>query len=90
MKQIRLGEVHYLRALYYWLIVETWGGVHLTTEPTIGVETTSTRSPVQDFYDVIFSDLDIAIANLDGRIAHEGGRVTKPAAEAFKARMLLT
>ncbi len=90
MKQIRLGEVHYLRALYYWLIVETWGGVHLTTEPTVGVETTSTRSSVQDFYDVIFSDLDMAIANLDGRIAHDGGRVTKPAAEAFKARMLLT
>lgn len=89
-KKIRLGEVHYLRAMYNWLIVETWGGVQLNTTPTEGVVTTAYRSSVDDFYATIFSDLDIAIANLEGRNAHDGGRVTKPAAEAFKARMLLT
>lgn len=89
-KKLRLGEVYYLRAMYNWLIVETWGGVHLSTKPTIGVQTTSTKSSVDEFYKVIFADLDLAIANLGGRINHEGGRVTKPAAEAFKARMLLT
>ena len=89
-KKIRLGEVHFLRAFYYWHIVELWGGVDLSTEPTVGVKTTSTRSPVEDFYSLIFEDLDIAIQNLDGKISHEGGRVTLPAAEAFKARMLLT
>jgi tetratricopeptide (TPR) repeat protein len=88
-RKLRLGEVHFLRALYNWLIVETWGGVSLNTEPTDGVQTTAFRSPVEDFYALIFADLDIAIANLEGRTAHDGGRVTKPAAEAFKARMLL-
>lgn len=89
-KKIRLGEVHYLRAMYNWLLVETWGGVQLNTEPTEGVVTTAFRSTPEAFYEVIFSDLDIAIANLEGRVNHDGGRVTKPAAEAFKARMLLT
>ena len=89
-KKLRLGEVYYLRAMYNWLIVETWGGVHLSTKPSVGVQTTSTRSSVDEFYNVIFADLDLAIANLEGRKTHEGGRVTKPAAEAFKARMLLT
>lgn len=89
-KKLRLGEVHFLRAMYNWLLVETWGGVQLNTDPTTGVVTTAFRSSETAFYDVIFSDLDIAIANLEGRVAHENGRVTKPAAEAFKARMLLT
>ena len=90
LKKQRLGEVHFLRALYYWIIVETWGGVHLSTEESKGVVLTANRTPVEKFYDLIFSDLDIAIANLDGELVPAGGRVTKPAAEGFKARMLLT
>lgn len=90
LKKRRLGEVHFLRAFYNWKIVEMWGGVALSTEPTVGVVTTSTRSSVEEFYNLIFSDLDIAIANLNGVTTPQGGRVTKPAAEAFKARMLLT
>lgn len=90
VKKLRMGEVHFLRALYNWLIVETWGGVHLTTEPSTGPMLTANRTSVDKFYDLIFSDLDNAITNLEGRKSVEGGRITKPAAEAFKARMLLT
>jgi hypothetical protein len=89
-QKLRLGEVHFLRAMYNWLLVETWGGVQLNLSPTEGVVTTAYRSTEKEFYAAIFSDLDIAIANLDSRVNHEGGRITKPAAEAFKARMLLT
>ena len=89
VKKLRIGEVHFLRAMYYWLIVETWGGVHLTTEESKGVILTANRTPVEKFYELIFSDLDKAITNLNGRLSPEGGRITKPAAEAFKARMLL-
>ena len=32
VKDIRMGEAYFLRALYLWHIVETWGGVYLTTE----------------------------------------------------------
>ena len=32
VKDIRMGEAYFLRALYLWHIVETWGGVYLSTE----------------------------------------------------------
>src|SRR5690606_37511837 len=43
-KQRYDAEVRFLRAQYLFLIVETWGGVVLNTEPTQGVVTTATRS----------------------------------------------
>jgi starch-binding outer membrane protein, SusD/RagB family len=83
------GEVRFLRAHYLWLITETWGDVVLSTEPTAGVVTTAKRSSVEDFYKVIFADLDIAIANLaPGKSTN--GRITQDVAKAFKARMSLT
>lgn len=90
VKKLRLGEVQFLRAFYYWHIVETWGGVHFTLDETNGVITTANKTSVDKFYEQIFTDLDASIANLAGQTAAAGGRVTKPAAEAFKARMLLT
>jgi len=83
------GEVRYLRAFYLFHIVEIWGGVVLNTEPTVGAVTTATRSSVEDFYKVIFEDLDFAIANLDPKKSIDG-RVTQDAAKAFKARACLT
>ena len=85
----RLGEVHFLRALYLHLIVETWGGVVLYTDETQTAENTATRSSVEDFYAQIFSDLNIAITNLAGTSIKENGRVTEMAAKALKARMCL-
>ncbi|MCF2444730.1 RagB/SusD family nutrient uptake outer membrane protein [Dyadobacter sp. CY345] len=83
------GEVRFLRAHYLWLITETWGDVVLSTEPTISVVTTAKRSSVEDFYKVIFADLDVAIANL-APAKSTTGRITQDVAKAFKARMSLT
>lgn len=83
------GEVRFLRAHYLWLITETWGDVVLSTEPTSGIVTTAKRSSVEDFYKVIFADLDIAIANL-AAAKSTNGRITQDVAKAFKARMSLT
>lgn len=83
------GEVRFLRAFYLFHIVEIWGGVVLNTEPTVGAVTTAQRSSVEDFYKVIFEDLDIAIANLDPKKSIDG-RITQDAAKAFKARANLT
>jgi len=88
-QKIREGELRFLRAFYYWHIVETWGGVHFTTEPTAGVETTANKTPVETFYQQIFEDLAFATTNLPNT-STEYGRVTKPAAEAFLAKMYLT
>lgn len=88
LKATRLGEARFLRAFYLWHIVETWGGVHFTTGEQIGVTTTANRTPVETFYQQIFEDLNYAAENLPVT-TDQYGRVTKPAAEAFLARMHL-
>lgn len=89
LRPVREGELRFLRAFYYWHIVETWGGVHFTTEETNGIIATANKTPVETFYNLIFEDLKIAVANLPAT-QPQYGRVTKGAAQAFLARMYLT
>ena len=88
VKTTRIAEARFLRAFYLWHIVETWGGVHLSTTETTGIQTTAYRSSVDDFYTQIFEDLQFALNNLP-LTSSQGGRVTKPAAEGFLARVYL-
>jgi starch-binding outer membrane protein, SusD/RagB family len=88
-KAQREAELRFLRAFYYWHIVETWGGVHFTLEETKGISTTANKTPVETFYKQIFEDLLFATKNL-ANTTTDYGRVTKPAAMAFLARMYLT
>lgn len=89
LQLVREGEARFLRAFYLWHIVETWGGVHLFTEEVKNIQETANRSSVDAFYDQIFEDLDFAVNHLPST-SPEYGRATKPAAEAFMARMYLT
>ncbi|MDR6805151.1 hypothetical protein J2Y45_002541 [Dyadobacter sp. BE34] len=89
LRPVREGELRFLRAFYYWHIVETWGGVHFTTTETNGIVTTANKTPVETFYNQIFEDLKIAVNNLPAT-QPQYGRVTKGAAQAFLARMYLT
>lgn len=84
----RIAELKFLRAFYYWHIVETWGGVHFTTEPTNKAVTTANRTSVETFYDLIISDLKFATKNL--KATNDYGRVNRYAAQAFLARVFLT
>ncbi|EHQ27446.1 RagB/SusD family nutrient uptake outer membrane protein [Mucilaginibacter paludis] len=88
-KTTREAELRFLRAFYYWHIVETWGGVNFTTTPTDGAVTTANRTPVETFYTQIFTDLKFAVANLPVSTT-DYGRATIPVAKAFLARMYLT
>ncbi|OQP64348.1 carbohydrate-binding protein SusD [Niastella vici] len=92
-KTIREAELRFLRAFYYWHIVETWGGVHFTTQATKPgeIESTAYKSPVDTFYKQIFTDLDFAVKNLPEKDkVTDYGRVSIPVAKAFLARMYLT
>ncbi|UYQ94878.1 RagB/SusD family nutrient uptake outer membrane protein [Chitinophaga horti] len=89
IKTRRLAELRFLRAFYYWHVVETWGDVHFSTNETTTAVTTANRTPVDTFYAHIFADLEFAAANLPPTTT-EYGRATKPVAEAFLARMNLT
>ena len=88
-KTTREAELRFLRAFYYWHIVETWGGVHFSTKASDGVITTANRAPVDSFYTQIFADLQFAATNLPATTS-DYGRVTIPVAKAFLARMYLT
>jgi len=89
VRPVREAELKFLRAFYYWHIVETWGGVHFTLNETQGVITTANKTPVETFNKQIIDDLLFAVANLPVTTA-DYGRATKPAAQAFLARMYLT
>jgi len=86
----RVAEMRFLRALYYSILVKTWGAVQLNLEPTIGVVTTAHRSPVDSIYSVaIIPDLQFAIANLPVKQT-DSYRATKGAAQTLLAEVYLT
>jgi hypothetical protein len=91
-KTQKLGELRFLRALYYYHIVEQWGNVALITAPsTDGVNMTPTRSSVEAFYDLIISDLEYAKDNLPVKWPDaEYSRASKKSAMGLLARALLT
>src|SRR6184192_2036192 len=89
-KNTRLAEVRFLRALYYSILVKTWGAVQLNLEPTIGVVTNAHRTPADSIYAVaIIPDLEFAITNLPVRQT-EVFRATKGAAQTLLAEVYLT
>ena len=89
LKNIRVGEAKFLRALFYFHLVRQWGPVHLTLEETQGVEREAFRSPRADVYEAIINDLNAAIQALPN-VASDYGRATKPAAEHLLALVHLT
>ncbi|MFT2010927.1 RagB/SusD family nutrient uptake outer membrane protein [Pontibacter sp. 13R65] len=88
-KAVLEGELRFLRAWYYWHLTETFGDTHFSLEPTKGIVTTANRTPAAQIYEQIFIDLAFATENLPATTTNYG-RVTKPAAEAFSARVYLT
>jgi hypothetical protein len=91
-KKIRLAENRFLRALYYFDLVRTYGAVQLNLDPTQGVSIEAHRSPADSIYSVaIIPDLEYAIANLPLK----GGqtdyfRATKGAAETLLSEVYVT
>lgn len=83
------AELRFMRAWYYYHLAESFGDVPLRLDPTEGVVTTATRAPVAQVYDQIFTDLTFALANLPTTTT-DYGRITRPAAEAFAAKVYLT
>jgi hypothetical protein len=88
-KTLRLAEVRFLRAMYYFDLVRIYGDVHLTLEETVGIEVTANKTPASEVYAAaIIPDLEFAVANLPTEQS-DYGRATKPAAEMLLAKVLL-
>jgi hypothetical protein len=90
LKQQRIAEVRFLRAYYYFYLVQTWGNVHLSLEETMEAQVTANKTPQADIYaQAIVPDLEFAIATLPNTQS-QYGRATKAAAEFLLAKALLT
>ena len=91
VKKLRVAEMKFLRAHYYFILVQQWGGVDLRLTETILPTKTTARASETDIYKAITSDLEAAIPDLDPKIrSADYGRATKAAAEHLLARVYLT
>jgi hypothetical protein len=85
-----IGEAHFLRAWGYFWLVRLYGGVPLVLTPEPSEENLNlARSSVEDVYDQILEDLELATLYLPGS-QPELGRVTKWAAKALRSKVYLT
>lgn len=86
-----VGEVKFLRAFYYLNLVDKFGGVPLITDaPNADTQESMPRNSKEEVVKQILQDLDDAAAVLPENYASSDlGRVTKGAALALKARVLL-
>ena len=88
-KSKRLGEVHFLRANFLFLLVQQWGPIPYHLVPSSGSEKEWPRQPVSQVYDDIIKDLEFARENCPEEQT-DYGRVTKNAARHYLAKVLLT
>lgn len=87
-KKKYLAEAHFMRALYYFFLVIRFGDIPLITEIPTSVAGTP-KSPKQDIYDLIVSDLQFASTNLLSKTVEVKGRATKEAASAMLGKAYL-
>ncbi|WP_413668003.1 RagB/SusD family nutrient uptake outer membrane protein [Mucilaginibacter sp. Mucisp86] len=88
-----VGEAKFLRANYYFILVQFWGDVTLNKTFQSVPTTSATRAPMADVYNFIVQDLKDAIAALPATPLTNGvqpGRATKAAAMHMLAKVYLT
>lgn len=92
LKNRLLGEVRFLRALYYFNLVRAYGGVPLHTEPVDNIEAArKPRASADEVYALIVEDLQFAEQHLPTSYpANEYGRATQGAARSLLGKVYLT
>lgn len=94
IKNRSMGEAHFLRAHYYFILARYFGGVPLMTSPTSADDDLfPARNSVNEVYDLIISDLTSASQLLPPKSSYgqqDLGRATKGAAYGLLAKVYLT
>lgn len=88
-KKRYIAEAKFLRAWSYFELVSLWGRVPILTEPATTADGVPRSDSEDQVYQLIFSDLDAAIADLPLReniSSDELGRAPKAAARALAAK----
>ncbi|NEU09932.1 RagB/SusD family nutrient uptake outer membrane protein [Flavihumibacter sp. R14] len=93
VKNRLLGEVRFLRGLYYFNLVRFFGGVPKVIRVPDPAEGNSdefqTRATAEEIYQVVLEDLQFAVDNLPLKGATPVGRATKGAAQSYLAKVYL-
>ena len=89
LKTTRTGELRFLRGLYYFYLVQSFGRIPIVTTPELGIRTDFPRAPIAEVYQLIISDLKFAADNLPST-QDDYGRATKGAAQHALALVYLT
>ncbi len=91
-KKQYLAQAKFLRAFWYFYLVQTWGDVPLHTEFITLPSQSAKRDPVAEVYKLIIQDFTDAAANLPDKPTAPflGKAATKPAALFFLAKAYLT
>lgn len=91
-KKQYLAQAKFLRAFWYFYLVQTWGDVPLHTEFITLPSQSAKRDPAAEVYKLIIQDFTDAAANLPDKPTAPflGKAATKPAALFFLAKAYLT
>ncbi len=84
----RLGEMHFLRGLFFFNLVNKYGEIPLPLDLEL-IEGGRPKSSVQDVYNAIINDLQFATANLPSKEDQEPGRPSSGAAWALLGKVYL-
>lgn len=86
---LRKGEVKFIRALYYFLLVQNFGGVSIVTDRFTAPIEQFKRNTAAETYAFIINEMTEALA-LVPETTTDFGRVTKRAIKHFLAKVYLT
>jgi hypothetical protein len=85
----RRGEMKFLRAFYYFLLVQQFGGVSLVTESFDAPVLELNRSSAEEIYAFVITEMEEALADVPDTNA-QFGRVTKRVVQHYLAKVYLT
>lgn len=89
-KAVREGELRFMRAYFYFDLVQHFGAIPLTLDGNVTeIMTDYPRTPVADIYNAIIDDLEKAYTILPEQQS-DRGRATKWAASNLLAKVFLT
>lgn len=91
-KSARIGEMKFIRALYYFYLVRIYGDVPLVIEEVKNPQDffSQTRTVKAEVYNQIKKDLNDAIVKLPNRSEKNKKRIVKTAAQTLLAKVELT
>lgn len=90
-KRAIIGETKFLRAYFFYLLVDYWGDVPLKTHTTVSVsEVNIPRTPQKEIYDFILKEMEEAESMVkDATQIGFGGKVSKTTVQGILARVCL-